>query len=41
MRYYTKGDANSNEDEGYRTKDDIIGVVKFRIQLYLLFEYLY
>ena len=31
MRYYTKGDANSNEDEGYRTTDDIIGVVKFRI----------
>lgn len=29
--YYTKGDANQNEDEGYRMKQDIIGKVKFRI----------
>ena len=31
MRYYTKGDANSNKDEGYREKSDIIGKVKLRI----------
>lgn len=31
MRYYTKGDANYNEDENYRTIEDIIGIVKFRI----------
>lgn len=29
--YYTKGDANSDRDEGYRVEDDIIGKVKFRI----------
>ena len=28
---YTKGDANSKNDDGYRTKEDIIGVVKFKI----------
>lgn len=28
MRYYTKGDANPNEDEGYRIQSDIIGKVK-------------
>lgn len=28
MRYYTKGDANPNEDEGFRTDADIIGKVK-------------
>ena len=31
MKYYTKGDANSNEDEGYRTEADIVGKVKLRI----------
>lgn len=32
IRYYTKGDANPNEDEGYREKDQIIGKVKFKIK---------
>lgn len=31
MRYYTKGDANPNIDEGYREKLDIVGKVKLRI----------
>ena len=31
MRYYTKGDANPNEDTGYRTDLDIIGKVKMRL----------
>lgn len=31
MRYYTKGDANPNQDEGYITEDDIIGKVKIRV----------
>lgn len=31
MRYYTKGDANPNEDEGYREESDIIGKVKLRL----------
>ena len=30
-RYYTKGDANQQIDDGYRTKKDIIGVSKVRI----------
>ncbi|MFW9786479.1 MAG: signal peptidase I [Candidatus Thorarchaeota archaeon] len=30
-RYYTKGDANNDEDWGYRTYDDIVGVVIFAI----------
>lgn len=30
-RYYTKGDANMQEDQGYREKKDIIGKVKGRI----------
>ncbi|MFX1605084.1 MAG: signal peptidase I [Promethearchaeota archaeon] len=30
-RYYTQGDANSIPDQGYRTYDDIIGVVVFAI----------
>lgn len=30
-RYTTKGDANKQEDEGYITDSDIIGVCKFRI----------
>lgn len=29
--YYTKGTNNQQQDEGYRTKNDIIGVVKFKI----------
>ncbi len=29
--YYTKGTNNQQQDEGYRTNNDIIGVVKFRI----------
>ena len=32
VRYYTKGDANTSEDEGYREKDQIIGQVKFKIK---------
>lgn len=31
IRYYTKGDANMQEDEGYRERTDIIGKVKARI----------
>lgn len=31
MRYYTQGDANPNEDEGYRVEADIIGKVRIRI----------
>jgi signal peptidase I len=30
-RYYTKGDANQKQDEGYRETKDIIGQVKARI----------
>ena len=29
--YYTKGDANQDKDDGYRTEKDIISIVKFRI----------
>lgn len=29
--YYTKGTNNQQQDEGYRTNDDIIGVVKLKI----------
>lgn len=29
--YYTKGSNNQQQDEGYRTTNDIIGVVKFKI----------
>ena len=32
IRYYTKGDANTNIDNGYVTKDDIIGTTLFRIR---------
>ena len=32
VRYYTTGDANTSEDEGYREKDQIIGQVKFKIK---------
>lgn len=31
-RYYTKGDANKNIDSGYRTKENIQGVVKLKIK---------
>lgn len=31
IRYFTKGDANQNMDSGYITKDDIVGITKFRI----------
>lgn len=31
MRYYTKGDANQQRDDGYRETKDIIGHVKFKI----------
>lgn len=31
-RYYTKGDANNREDDGYRTENDIKSLVKFRIK---------
>lgn len=31
IRYYTKGDANLQEDEGYRVRKDVIGKVKIRI----------
>lgn len=30
--YYTKGDLNRQEDEEYRIKKDIIGIVKFKIK---------
>lgn len=30
-RYFTKGDTNPSQDEGYRNDKDIIGEVKFRI----------
>ena len=29
--YYTKGDANQQKDDGYRTKQDIKAIVKFKI----------
>lgn len=31
QRYITKGDANQQQDEGYITNEDIIGITKFRI----------
>ena len=31
-RYYTKGDANARNDEGYTTKKDIYGLVKLRVK---------
>ena len=31
LRFRTKGDANPGSDIGYRTEDDIIGRVKYRI----------
>lgn len=32
MRYYTKGDANKLEDEGYVTKETLMGKVLFKIK---------
>jgi signal peptidase len=32
LRYYTKGDANQNRDEGYRLEKDIRGIVKIKIK---------
>ncbi len=32
IRYYTKGDANSNADDGYVVKDRILGTTLFRIK---------
>lgn len=29
--YYTKGDANQQADDGYRTKEDIMAIVKFKV----------
>ena len=31
MKYFTKGDANPNVDEGYRVDEDIVGKVRLRI----------
>ena len=31
-RYYTKGDANKQKDTGYVVKEDIVGVVKFKVK---------
>lgn len=31
-RYYTKGDSNKSQDDGYITNDDIYGLVKFNIK---------
>lgn len=32
IRYFTKGDANNKNDNGYRINDDIIGLVDLRIK---------
>jgi signal peptidase I len=32
VRYYTKGDSNATVDEGFITRKDITGIVKFKIQ---------
>ena len=32
IRYYTKGDANPQLDDGYVTSKDILGITKFRIK---------
>jgi signal peptidase I len=32
IRYYTKGDANKQKDTGYVVKEDIVGVVKFKVK---------
>ena len=31
IRYYTKGDANKESDEGYIKRENILGKVNFRI----------
>ena len=31
IRYYTKGDANPNEDEGYRLESNVVGKVNLKI----------
>ena len=31
-RYYTKGDANSRNDEEFRIKEDIYALVKLRVK---------
>ena len=31
LRYYTKGDANLDTDDGYRTKTDIVGLSEFKL----------
>jgi len=38
--FYTKGDANPHIDIGYRTEDDIIGKVKYRVPIPRLGEFL-
>jgi signal peptidase I len=32
LRYYTKGDVNKDNDPGYRTKENIIGIEKLKIK---------
>ena len=32
VRYYTKGDSNKEYDNGYRLKDDIIGVIRLKVK---------
>lgn len=32
IRYYTKGDANLDEDQGYRTSSDILGIIKLKVK---------
>lgn len=32
FRYYTKGDANQSQDEGYVVKEDLLGIVTLRIK---------
>ena len=31
-RYYTKGDANKNRDEGYITDEKVYGLVKLKVK---------
>ena len=33
-RYYTKGDANEDNDPGYITRSDIVGVTKFKLSYF-------
>ena len=30
--FYTQGDNNQQRDDGYRTQEDIIGIVRLRVQ---------